>query len=233
MTFTTTLDVLKTQSLPGLVQDELERMILEGRLLPGEQLREVTMAALLGVSRGPVREAFRALEEKGLVKVVKNCGAYVRTLDLEEADQIYEVREVLEAMIGDKTARLVDVNGIARLEAILERMKLAVAAADVNCYTGLNFSFHDALAALCGNRKLHETYKRLVAELSLFRRHTYIHDETSLTKSLSEHQAIFKAIAEHRPEIASELLRRHVSESRQRLHQVLEFVPEPAGHVSS
>ena len=89
MTLPNALDVLKTQSLAMLVQEELERMILDGRLLPGEQMREVALAALLGVSRGPIREAFRALEGKGLVSVVKNCGVFVRTLDLEEADQIY------------------------------------------------------------------------------------------------------------------------------------------------
>ncbi|MCS6764508.1 MAG: GntR family transcriptional regulator [Candidatus Protistobacter heckmanni] len=81
-------------------------MILDGHLLPGDPLREVPLSALLGVSRGPIREAFRSLEEKGMVTVVKNFGVFVRTLDPEEADQIYEVRELLEAMIGAKAARL-------------------------------------------------------------------------------------------------------------------------------
>ena len=222
MTFTTALNVLKHQSLPTLVQEELERMIMEGRLLPGEQLREVALAALLGVSRGPIREAFRGLEEKGLVTTVKNCGVFVRKLDPQEADQIYEVREALEALIGDKVTRRIDAAGISTLSAIVEQMTTAGTSADINHYTALNFSFHDALARLTGNPKLHATYQRLVAELSLFRRHTYIHDETSMALSLAEHRAIFDALVAGQPEEVAHRLRCHASDSRARLHQVLD-----------
>jgi len=222
MTFTTALNVLKHQSLPTLVQEELERMIMDGRLPPGEQLREVALAALLGVSRGPIREAFRGLEEKGLVSTVKNCGVYVRKLDPVEADQIYEVREALEALIGERVSRHLDSQGISTLQSIVEQMADAVTGADINRYTALNFSFHDALARLSGNPKLHATYQRLVAELSLFRRHTYVHDETSMALSLAEHRAIFDAIVARQPQRVAELLRGHVSDSRRRLHQVLD-----------
>ncbi|WP_442770474.1 GntR family transcriptional regulator [Zoogloea ramigera] len=222
MTFTAALNVLKNQSLPTLVQEELERMIMEGRLLPGEQLREVALSALLGVSRGPIREAFRGLEEKGLVSPVKNCGVFVRKLDLVEADQIYEVRETLEALIGDKVARRIDADGIAQLRDIVDKMSDAVAAADINRYTALNFTYHDALARLSGNPKLHATYQRLVAELSLFRRHTYIHDETSMALSLAEHRAILEAVVARDPAKVAGLLRAHVGDSRARLHQVLD-----------
>lgn len=222
MTLPNALEVLKSQSLPTLVQEEIERMILDGRLLPGEPLREVALAALIGVSRGPVREAFRGLEEKGLITIVKNCGVYVRTLDLDEADQIYEVRIVLEAMIGSKTAkRITPEEGIA-LRGILADMKSAVASSNINRYTALNVAFHDTLARCSGNRKLHETYNRLVAELSLFRRQTYLHDEDSLATSLREHQAIYEAVISHRGELAAGLLQRHATDSRARLHQVLD-----------
>lgn len=222
MTFPDALRLLKNQSLPSLVQEELERMILEGRLLPGEQLREAALAALLGISRGPIREAFRGLDEKGLVTVVKNCGVYVRTLKFEEADQIYEVRIVLEAMIGQKAALAAGKVGIKALHGILAEMKEALAAAAINRYTALNFNFHDKLASLTGNQKLHETYQRLVGELSLFRRQTYVHDESSMLTSLHEHQAIFEAIASQQAELAAELLMRHASDSRDRLRRVFE-----------
>lgn len=228
MTFTTALNVLKHQSLPTLVQEELERMIMDGRLPPGEQLREVALAALLGVSRGPIREAFRGLEEKGLVSTVKNCGVFVRKLDPVEADQIYEVREALEALIGERVSSHLDSQGISTLQTIVEQMADAVTGADINRYTALNFSFHDALARLSGNPKLHTTYQRLVAELSLFRRHTYVHDETSMALSLAEHRAIFDAIVAKQPKRVAELLRDHVSDSRRRLHQVLDSAQSSA-----
>lgn len=78
MTFSRNLGVLKQNSLPSLVQDELEHMFRKGKFTPGHPLREATLATQLGVSRGPIREAFRSLEEKGLVTVEKNRGVFVR-----------------------------------------------------------------------------------------------------------------------------------------------------------
>ena len=68
MTYAQTLGVLKHHSMPSLVQDELERMLRQGAFAPGDPLRETSLATQLGVSRGPIREAFRSLEEKGLLR---------------------------------------------------------------------------------------------------------------------------------------------------------------------
>src|SRR5437764_7733 len=87
-----TIALVQSSSLPALVQKEIERMILAGDFAAGAKLNEVAVAALLGVSRGPVREAFRALEESGLVRLEKNRGVFVRQISVEDADEIYEVR---------------------------------------------------------------------------------------------------------------------------------------------
>lgn len=215
------LALLRTQSLPNLVQEQIERLILDGTLKPGEPLREMNLAKTLGVSRGPVREAFRGLEEKGLVKVAKNCGVQVRTLSHAEADQIYEVRITLEALIGRKVAENICPDGLVELSGILDRMADAAEQRDVNPYTSLNLVYHDTLARLSGNPQLHETYRRLVAQLSLFRRRAYLHDQQSMALSLREHRAIYQAVAERDAERASRLLRDHAEDSRGRLHAAL------------
>ena len=93
--------LVQSSSLPMLVQKELERMILAGDLPAGGKLNEgVRSPTLLGVSRGPVREAFRALEESGLVRLEKNRGVFVRQISVEEADEIYELRAVLDEFVG-------------------------------------------------------------------------------------------------------------------------------------
>ncbi len=99
MTYAETLGLLKNNSLPSLVQEELEAMLRKGAFTPGEALREATLAHQLGVSRGPIREAFRSLEEKGLVKVEKNRGVFVRVISIQEPDEIFEVRTALENLI--------------------------------------------------------------------------------------------------------------------------------------
>jgi phosphonate utilization transcriptional regulator len=233
MSAPTTLTLVQQHSLPSLVQDELERMILDGRLAPGEPLREVALAAQLGVSRGPIREAFRGLEEKRLVRVVKNCGVHVRTLSLDEADQIYAVRIALEALIGCLLATAITGAGLAELRSIVERMAAAAGSADVDAYTGLNLELHDRMAALTGNAKLHEAYGRLVGELSLFRRQAYIHNKRTMLLSLREHRAIVRAVAARDAELAAELLRRHAEDSRKRMHAALEHAPAPIREIST
>jgi phosphonate utilization transcriptional regulator len=213
--------ILRTQSLPNLVQEQIERMILDGTLGPGEPLREATLANTLGVSRGPVREAFRGLQEKGLIQVEKNCGVQVRTLNHLEADQIYEVRITLEALIGRKVTESITHQGINELTTILDDMAIAAVDSNVNPYTSLNLAYHDTLARLTGNPQLHETYRRLVSQLSLFRRRAYLHDMQSMALSLREHRAIFQAIADGDSVRASELLREHAEDSRRRLHNAL------------
>ncbi len=99
------LRVLREESLNTLVRQEIERRIVSGTLAAGEKLNEMDFSSALGVSRGPVREAFRALEQAGLVRTEKNRGVFVREISLEEADQIYEVRAALEAMIGQLAAQ--------------------------------------------------------------------------------------------------------------------------------
>ncbi len=73
-----TIALLQSNSLPSVVQQEIERMILAGELAPGAKLNEACAGRTLGVSRGPVREAFRMLEEAGLVRQEKNRGVFVR-----------------------------------------------------------------------------------------------------------------------------------------------------------
>ncbi|MDO9439952.1 MAG: GntR family transcriptional regulator, partial [Beijerinckiaceae bacterium] len=87
-----TIALLQTSSLTSVVQGELERMILSGELAPGAKLTEMTLAARLGVSRGPLREAFRMLEEAGLVRTEKNRGVFVRDIPIDEAVEIFDLR---------------------------------------------------------------------------------------------------------------------------------------------
>src|SRR5207237_5672406 len=93
-----TIALLQNSSLTTVVQQEIERAILAGEYQPGSKLIEATLAERMGVSRGPVREAFRMLEEAGLVRNEKNRGVFVRAIAIEEALEIYDLRAVLEEL---------------------------------------------------------------------------------------------------------------------------------------
>lgn len=218
-----TLALVRSNSLPALVRQELERMILAGELSAGAKLTEAALAARLGVSRGPVREAFRALEEMGLVRIEKNRGVFVRSISVEEADQIYEVRAIFDEWIGRHLAQSATPAQIGVLRQHLERLEKAAARNDVDGYYHLNLEFHDLLVGACGNPKLTSVYRRLVNELSLFRRQTLARSGTMVV-STREHREIVDRIAARNAAAAGRAMLEHVLASRDRMHR---SHPEP------
>ena len=213
-----TIRVLQSNSLPTLVQRELERMILAGDLPAGSKLNEATIADLLGVSRGPVREAFRALEESGLVRLEKNRGVFVRQIDVKEADEIYEVRAVLDEFVGRRVAQTAKESDIRELRSLVERMDKAAAKSDLDAYHQVNLAFHDRLVELTGNAKLLFTYRRLVNELHLYRR-TALGQAGAVPLSSHQHHDIVEKIAARQAAAAGRALFEHVIGSRERMHQ--------------
>ena len=201
-----------------LVQQELERIILAGELPAGSKLNEAAIAARLGVSRGPVREAFRALEESGLVRLEKNRGVFVRRIPVEEADEIYELRAVLDEFVGRRLAQTATPEHVRELTARVDRMEKAAAKGDVDAYLAANVDFHDRMVELAGNAKLLGMYRRLVNELRVFR-HATLAQGGALPVSTREHRDIVNRIAAGVPAAAGRALYEHVMASRERMHR--------------
>lgn len=214
----TTLALLRSRSLAGAVQQEIERAILRGELAPGTKLNEATLASGLGVSRGPVREALRMLETAGLVEQTKNRGAFVRDIALAEALEIYDLRAMMEEAVGRALATSITPAQLKTLRGQVEAMRRASRSGDVDAYYLLNLDFHNQLVEFAGNRKLGETYRRLINELSLFRR-LNLADAALLPPSAADHDGILKAIESGDAERAGRALREHVLASRDRAVQ--------------
>jgi phosphonate utilization transcriptional regulator len=212
--------LLQQQSLTTLVQREIERRITAGELAPGAKLNEAELAAAMGISRGPVREAFRALEQAGLVHTEKNRGVFVRQVSLEEANEIYEVRAALEGQIGRLAAKRITAGQIERLRGIVKRMQAVGRKRDPDAYFPLNLEFHEALAEASGNRALAANYRRVVNELNLYRREAIQRNVEVIPVSTREHEAIVDAVVKGDERLAERLLYEHVIDSRARLHDV-------------
>lgn len=219
------LDLLREHSLTTLVQRELERKIVSGELEAGAKLNEAEIAAEMRVSRGPVREAFRALGQSGLVRTEKNHGAYVRQVSLEEAYEIYEVRAALDSLIGRLAAERIQPAQLARLREIIKQMHAASRALDAATYFPLNIEFHEVLGEAAGNRTLLLNYQRVVNELNLYRREVIARSAESIPSSTKDHEAIVNAVAAGDVERAGRLLFDHVINGRERLHRVLHEPP--------
>ena len=210
-----TIALLQTSSLVNVVHGELEKMILSGRLAPGEKLTELTIAATLGVSRGPLREAFRMLEEAGLVKITKNRGVFVRDIPVDEAIEIFDLRAAMDELVGRRLAENITAPQLKEIRSMVDAMERAVKDKDAYHYHLLNLKFHDRLVELAGNRKLTEIYRKLIKELSLFRR-LNLEDGWLMPISATEHRQIVKAIASGDAEIAGKAMFDHVMDSKER-----------------
>ncbi len=209
-----TITLLQNQSLTGAVQREIERLIHVGELGPGDKLTETALAERLGVSRGPVREAFRVLEELGLVQLEKNRGVYVRQIPLNEALEIFDLRAMMEAHVGSTLAASANEAQLNNLRSLVTQMAQAVKVEDAATYYRLNVEFHETMVSYAGNKKLISIYRKLTRELSLFRRRNFS-DHTVLVTSVNEHRDILDAIESRNAIKAADALRQHVLMSRE------------------
>jgi phosphonate utilization transcriptional regulator len=210
-----TIALLQSSSLTTVVQQEIERAILVGDYAPGSKLNEAVLAEKLGVSRGPVREAFRMLDEAGLVRTEKNRGVFVRAIPMDEALEIFDLRAAMDDWVGKRLATSITEAQLKELKAMVSEMEKAVKAQDARQYHVLNLKFHDRMVEISGNRKLTDTYRRLIKELSLFRRQN-LADTVLMRTFLSEHKQIVKAIASGDAQAAGRAMFDHAMQSKQR-----------------
>ena len=210
-----TIALLQSSSLTTVVQQEIERAILVGEYAPGSKLIEATLAEKLGVSRGPVREAFRMLEEAGLVRNEKNRGVFVRDIPIDEAVEIFDLRAAMDELVGRQLAKNITAPQLKEIRGLVDQMEKAVKADDTRQYHLLNLRFHDRLVEMAGNRKLTAIYRKLIKELSLFRR-LNLADGWLMPISAGEHRQIVKAIASGDADAAGRAMFDHVMESKER-----------------
>lgn len=186
--------------------------IRQGRLFPGDRLRETDLADRLGVSRTPVREAIRQLEADGLVVHAPRQGATVRRLDYAEVMELYEMRAVLESTAARLAARAASDLEIDELEAINEALGRA---GDPNAAARLNRQFHNVLLDAAKNRFLKKSMQSLQKALLILGPTTLAEAERA-EGALEEHRAVLAALKARDGAAAEAHMRAHI-EAAQRM----------------
>jgi len=209
------LRIIQSKSLPQAVQESISNMILRGDLRPGDKLNEIDLATRLGVSRGPIREAFRALEGAGLLRSEKNRGVFVREISPEEARDLYTVRSCLEAFACKLLAPKITTEQAAELEQVLEEMEPSYRLQDVDDFYPRNIHFHNRIVEMAGSPKLLSLYRNLINEVHLISR-IGIAKEGGRLKANPEHREIVAALKSHDADRAEQLVTKHVLSSRDR-----------------
>ena len=208
-------------SLSARAREAVERLILSGELAPGTRLNEVALAARLGLSRGPLREALRGLERDGLLTAgPTGQGMSVRRLEPAEMAELYDMRALLQGFI---LARIAE--GVARgtlaagvlddLRAQVAAMEAMAGAGDAAGYYAENLLFHEALHRVAGHRRASGLYDLLIKESHLVRQRSLAHPDR-MRRSNAEHAAMLDAAAAGDAALARALGEAHVAEGGKR-----------------
>lgn len=203
------LQILQSKSLSQAVRETILHMIYQGEFRSGDKLNEFELATRLKVSRGPVREAFRALEAAGLLRSSKNRGVFVREVTPEEAEDLYQVRACLEAFACRLLAPKITSKQVRDLEQILDGMEPAYRRQDVDDFYPRNVHFHNCIVEMAGSPKLLMLYKNVINEVHLVNLRGIDQEGGRLTNN-PEHRAIVAALKEHDGAKAEKLMGSHI-----------------------
>jgi DNA-binding GntR family transcriptional regulator len=187
----------------------LRDAIVSAELAPGRQLSENELAALLGVSRTPIREALQRLREERLVAVVPQLGTFVTRISTSAVGDAQFVREALEcAAVREAAVRARDVD-IAGLEAIVRRQDATREAADYDAFYVLDDELHRTLCDLSGHEIAWSLSNRAKGHLNRIRRLS-LPEPGYLMEMIAEHRAVVAAVAVRDPDEAERALRHHL-----------------------
>ena len=198
----------------------IRRMIDDGSLLPGGRIPERQLCAQLGVSRTPLREAFRILASEGLIELAPRRGATVKKLHAGEIDHMFEVLEALEALAGELACTELSDAALAAIESLHERMMAAYARRDRRRFFEANQEIHERIVAGCGNPILGRVYAGLSGQVRRIRYMPQI-TEAQWRIAAQEHRAILAALKARNARALARVLRDHLRTKRERVKSLL------------
>lgn len=200
------------------VHEAIKQRILEGRYRPHEFIREAAVAAELDVSRTPVREALRELVSEGWLEAMPHQGARVCAWTEEDAQEVFELRLVLEPMAVRTACRQIDAETLAGLHSLADRMEALTSCREMSALAhselaSLNHQFHRVLIQAGGNQRLAQILEGVV-RTSVIRRNFSSYDREALLRSMRHHREMLCAIEAGNGAWAESVMRAHLLASR-------------------
>jgi len=186
-------DQLERTSLVDTIVEKLETMIINGTLKPGERIFENKLCERLGVSRSPIREAFRILEGQGFLVNQPRKGVSVARASLKEATDAYVIRANLESLAIVLTVQKREPGLVKELKAIHETMKKLASTGDEAGYIHANDEFHEIMVKGCGNDQLIQMLGRFVKQTARYRKMVFV-VPGKMSESLDSHEMLIRSI---------------------------------------
>ena len=210
------LTPLVQESTPAIIARKLHNAIANGDFPPGAQLTESGLAADLGVSRGPLREAMQRLTAEGLLVSHRNRGLFVVSMDDDDIRDMYVARTAVERAAVEQVIAQRDPDAMSELAAAVDAMRAYVDEPNGAGMAEADMRFHQTLVELAGSQRLSRLHETILVETRMClraMRGTY----ASGKERIDEHQALVDAIAAGEAQAADELMKEHMADGLRRL----------------
>ena len=201
----------------------LRKAIISGDIKPGEKLRETEISEALGVSRSPIREAFRVLESEGLVQLEANKGATVTKLTEKDLYEIYDLRILIELHGLQLSWEYITQNEIDKVDNIIIQMEKHLDAKDYDRYLKVSHEFHEFILNNCKNDRLLKMFN--ILKNNIFTIQILANPYPKYSKdSMQEHKKVLSAIKDRDLEKATHYLKEHLRAGYQRARKYLKLL---------
>lgn len=205
----------KSISLADQVFDKLEYDIIVGNYPRGEILTELKLVEQLGVSRTPIREALRRLEQERLIKD-SGKGSVVLGITLEDLMDIMDIRQSIEGLAAYYATKNITANELADLRRISELQDFYYEKNDMERLRLMDDQFHDTIYRLCKRSVICDTLRPLHRKTQRYRRLS-MDDTQRLAHSIEEHKSILAAIASGNADLAAQLTTEHITKAKEQM----------------
>lgn len=195
------------------IVDFIKDSVISGRLKPGERVPEQEIAESFGISRTPIREAFRQLESEGFITVTPRKGAVVSPITDKDVSEFYEIKSLLEGYAAKTACATLTPKDIKRLESLNAQMEKCAEKGDFKGFFRLDNQFHDTFLKSCGNEKLCALVHQIVQQFERFRV-TALSLPGRMADSVRQHREIIEAFREGRSTVVEGLVRANAEKGR-------------------
>jgi DNA-binding GntR family transcriptional regulator len=180
--------------------------VTSGRLKPGERVPEQDIAESFGISRTPIREAFRQLESEGFISFIPRKGAVVSPITAKDVSEFYSIKSLLDGYAAKLACAEFTEKDIKRLKTLNQQMQRSAEKNDVKGFFKLDNQFHETFLKGSGNEKLSHLAHQIAAQFERFRV-TALSLPGRMNTSIQQHEGIINAFTEHDEELVESLVR--------------------------
>lgn len=219
-------DPIEKTSIVDRLSDKIRQRILRNEIKAGEALRQEALAEAYGVSRMPIREAFRQLEAEGLVVFNPHRGVVVSEMSVEEVEELFDLRLLLETDMISRAASQASPADHARAREILDRSQTAYETGDVEHWGELNWAFHSALYAPAGRPRALQLLQTLNSNIDRYVRLQLLLTRSAPSRAHAEHSDLLDAYIRQDHAALSTALAHHITHARDSLMTHLRGRPE-------